>query len=226
MKVKDLHPWNPSPKEAVAIQRRLFPFLNLEKLHGPVRYIAGTDISFSRGSHIIWAGTVVFSYPDMKRIEEKWIKEKTEFPYIPGLLSFREVPGVIKALKRLDTEPDLILCDGQGIAHPRGLGLASHLGLVINKPTIGCAKSRLIGEFKEPGNRKGDHSDLIFRDRVIGAVLRTRTGVKPLFISQGNMITLQESLKIVIDCCLKYRIPEPVREAHLLVNRHRREEMP
>ncbi len=184
--------------------------------------MAGTDVSFSRNSDLVWAGVVVLSYPDLKEKEEKWVRERAGFPYIPGLLSFREIPPVIKAMERLETEPDLILCDGQGIAHPRRLGLASHLGLLLNKPTIGCAKSRLIGQFSAVGRNRGDYTGLWDKGLEIGAVLRTRTGVRPLFISPGNRITLEESLRIVLECCPLYRIPEPIRRAHTLVNKKRR----
>ena len=131
----------------------------------------------------VWAGVVVLEYPRLIKLEERWVHGRSRFPYIPGLLSFREIPHLLEALKRLETDPDLILCDGQGIAHPRGLGLASHLGLLLNKPTIGCAKSRLIGEHSEVGQEKGNYALLRHGKRVIGAVLRTREGVNPLFIS-------------------------------------------
>jgi deoxyribonuclease V len=224
MRFKKHHAWNVSAGEAVEIQKRLYPLLNLKEFSGPINYVAGTDISFSKDSDLLWAGVTVFSYPDLVKIEERCVRDVTRFPYIPGLLSFREVPGIIKVLKQLKTEPDLILCDGQGIAHPRGLGLASHLGLFIDKPTIGCAKSRLVGQFSEVGNIKGDYVSLLIKGEVKGAVLRTRTGTKPLFISPGNRITLDHSLKVVMACCDKYRIPKPIRETHLLVNRRRRED--
>ena len=224
MEIRQIHPWHVSPQKAVEIQKRLRSLLVLERLSGPIRSVAGTDVSCSRNSDLIWAGVVVFSYPDLYKIEERWIKDKTSFPYIPGLLSFREIPAIIKSIKKLKTVPDLILCDGQGIAHPRGLGLASHLGLLLDKPTVGCAKSRLVGEFSKVGENKGDHSRLLHKGRAIGSVLRTRTGVRPLFTSPGNRISQEESLKVVLDCCLKYRIPEPIRQAHLLVNGLRQNE--
>jgi deoxyribonuclease V len=196
--------------------------LDLTKLPGPIRCVAGGDVSFSRKSGRIWAGVVVLSFPDLTKIEEKWIQDKVEFPYIPGLLSFREVPILLEALRRLGSDPDLIICDGQGVAHPRGLGLASHLGLHVNRATIGCAKSRLVGEFSEVKKEKGSHTPLWYKEQMVGAVVRTRRGVKPLFISPGNRITLDESVKIVLECCGKYRMPEPTRQAHLLVSSLRR----
>ena len=224
MRIRHLHPWNVSTVEALEIQRRLGSLIDLKGLSRPIRYVAGTDVSCSRKSDLIWAGVVVFSFPELERVEERWVRDRESFPYVPGLLSFREIPAMIRAMERLEVDPDLVLCDGQGIAHPRGIGLASHLGLFLDKPTIGCAKSRLIGESSEVGIEKGDYSDLRHKGRVIGAVLRTRRGVKPLFISPGNLITLEESLKIVLECCSRYRIPEPIRQAHLLVNACRQRE--
>ena len=221
MQIRQLHAWEVSAQEAVAIQRKLEPILDLRPLPKKVKTVAGADVSTSKKSDRLWAGVTVFKYPQLIKMEEKWVHGRARFPYIPGLLSFREIPPLLEALKRLEIEPDLILCDGQGIAHPRRLGLASHLGLVLNKPTIGCAKSRLIGEFSAVGAEKGDYSRLLYKNRIIGAVLRTRKGVKPLFISPGNKITLEESLKVVLGCAVRYRMPEPTREAHLLVNRIR-----
>jgi deoxyribonuclease V len=224
MKIRKLHSWDLSTREALEIQKVLMSGPQLRKLPSPVRSVAGADISCSKKSDTIWAGVAVFTYPGLVMIEEKWVRDRTGFPYIPGLLSFREVPALLRVIEKLDNDPDLILCDGQGIAHPRRLGLASHLGLFLDRPTIGCAKSRLVGEFSEVGNRRGDYSPLQYRDQVVGGVLRTREGVKPLFISPGNGITLEESLSIVISCCPKYRIPEPIRQAHLLVNGCRKRE--
>ena len=225
MKIRHLHAWDVSSQEAIQIKKELRSRLALTELPGTIRHVAGADVSFSRKSGRIWAGVVVFSFPELSRIEEKWIQDKVSFPYIPGLLSFRELPVLLKALKRLKTDPELILCDGQGIAHPRGLGLASHLGLLVDRATIGCAKSRLVGAFSEVGQQKGSYAPLWYKEQMVGAVLRTRRGVKPLFISPGNRITLYESVKIVLECCRKYRMPEPTRQAHLLVSglRRRRE---
>jgi deoxyribonuclease V len=156
-------------------------------------------------------------------VEEAWTEGKSSFPYIPGILSFREIPVLLEALKQLKTWPDVILCDGQGTAHPRRMGLASHLGVLLGWPTIGCAKSRLVGKFSDMGQRKGSFSFLYHKDQVIGAAARTRAGVKPVFVSPGNRITLEKSLEIVFRCSPKYRIPEPIRRAHNLVTRLRTE---
>ena len=180
-------------------------------------------MSASRGSDRVWAGAVVCSYPDLVVMEEAWVEGKSTFPYIPGFLSFREIPVLLEALNRLKTRPDVILCDGQGTAHPRRMGLASHLGLLLDRSTIGCAKSRLVGEFSNLKPGKGSFSFLYHKGRVIGAAARTRAGVKPVFVSPGNRITLEESLEIVFYCSPKYRIPEPLRRAHNLVIRIRKE---
>ena len=222
MQIRHLHAWDVSPQEAIQLQKELRSRLDLKKLPGPIRCVAGGDVSFSRKSGRIWAGVVVLSFPDLIKIEEQWIEDKVEFPYIPGLLSFRELPVLLEALERLESDPDLIICDGQGVAHPRGLGLASHLGLHVNRATIGCAKSRLVGEFSEVKKEKGSYTPLWYKEQMVGAVVRTKRDVKPLFISPGNRITLDESVKIVLGCCGKYRMPEPTRQAHLLVSRLRR----
>jgi deoxyribonuclease V len=184
--------------------------------------VAGTDVSASKHSDSVWAGVVICSYPDLARVEEKWVSGRSTFPYIPGMLSFREIPVLLEVLKRVSVQPDVILCDGQGTAHPRRMGLASHLGILLDRPTIGCAKSRLVGEFSDPANEKGRFSLLRYKGLVLGAVARTRTGVKPVFVSPGNRVTLEESLEIIFRCCPKYRIPEPIRKAHLLVTELRK----
>jgi deoxyribonuclease V len=222
MRIRNLHPWDVPYQEAIRIQEGLRSKLEFKRLSAEIRYVAGTDVSFSKNTNTLWAGVVVLGYPELVRVEEKWVKDKSDFPYIPGLLSFREVPILLKALMRLETDPCLILCDGQGIAHPRGVGLASHLGILVDKPTIGCAKTRLVGDFSKVGQRKGHHTPLRHNGFVVGAVVRTRYGVRPLFISPGNKITLGESIEFVLKCCGRYRLPEPTRQAHLLVTGLRR----
>ena len=226
MEVRQLHRWDVSPQKATEIQKELRGFLRFGKLPGNVRYVAGTDVSCAKKSNTMWAGVIVFDYPQLAIKEEKWARGEASFPYIPGLLSFREIPILLEAIMKIETEPDLIICDGQGIAHPRRFGLASHLGLILGKATIGCAKSRLVGEFSEMGESTGDYAPLRHKGRIVGVVLRTKTGVKPLFVSPGNKITLKESMKIVLDWCVKYRIPEPIRQSHLLVSALRRKEEP
>ena len=218
MHIIDLHPWNVTFKEAVKIQKDLKTRVVLKKIDKRINYVAGLDVSYSRGSNIMWAGVVVFDFPSLNKAEERWSQKKVSFPYIPGLLSFSEIPALIDALRKMEIEPDLIFCDGQGIAHPRGLGLASHLGILLNKSTIGCAKSPLVGMYSQVGERKGSYTYLTYRKRVIGAVVRTRSKVKPIFVSPGYMVMLNDCIKFVLETCSKYRIPEPTRQAHLLVN--------
>jgi deoxyribonuclease V len=216
--IRELHPWNVSPKEAVEIQKRLQSKVTLKNRLKPIRYVAGADVSCSLVDDTCWAGLVLVDYPGLEPVEERWALDKVSFPYVPGLLGFREIPILISALVKLKTMPDLILCDGQGLAHPRGMGLATHLGLLVNCPTIGCAKSLLVGTYSGLGEDKGAAADLVHKGRVIGAAARTRKGVKPIFISVGNNISLKQSLKIVFQCCPRYRVPEPIRMAHNLVN--------
>ncbi|MBW1997011.1 MAG: deoxyribonuclease V [Deltaproteobacteria bacterium] len=219
-RIQNLHPWDVSPREAIEIQERLSGRVQILPLgRKRLRTVGGADVCLSKERGILWAGVVVLEYPGLQTVEEKSVRGEGIFPYVPGLLSFREIPVLIKAFELLDTLPDLILCDGQGIAHPRRLGLASHLGLLLDRPTIGCAKSRLVGEFKEVGTERGALSYLVHRGERVGAVLRTRRAVKPLFVSSGHKITLDQAIEIVLQCCGRYRLPEPVRQAHLLVNR-------
>ncbi len=218
MDISDLYPWNVTYEEAVKIQKSLRDKVILRELDNRIRYIAGLDVCYAKGSSTIWAGVIVLDFPSLVKIEEKWSQKKANFPYIPGLLSFREIPVLLDALREIELEPDLIFCDGQGVAHPRGLGLASHLGILLNKPTIGCAKSLLIGEFDPVGEDRGDYVYLRYQDRVIGAVVRTRSRVKPVFISPGYGVMLEDCIRFVLEACSHYRIPEPTRQAHLLVN--------
>jgi deoxyribonuclease V len=218
-----LHPWGVAYQEAVSIQNTLKRELILhdEIKIGPIDVIAGADISYSRGSDLFFAAVVLLSYPDMQPIEEAHAVERVSFPYIPGLLSFREGPVLLKAFENLLGAPDLVMFDGQGIAHPRGIGLAAHLGLFLDMPAIGCAKSRLCGEYRDPGPLSGDHADLLYQGRLIGSVLRTKAGVRPVFVSPGHLISLERSREMTLKCCRGYRLPEPIRQAHLAVNRLR-----
>jgi len=177
-------------------------------------HIAGVDAAFFDDKVI--AAACLFTYPELIFIEEAHAIVTASFPYIPGFLSFREGPALIKAIKRLKIEPDVIIFDGQGIAHPKGLGIASHIGVILDIPTIGCAKSRLIGEHREPGTKKGNWSPLLYEGNIIGAVLRTKDNVRPLFVSPGNRIDLKSSIEIVLACTRTYRIPEPLRRADIL----------
>jgi deoxyribonuclease V len=224
MRIRHLHPWDVTSQEAVQIQEALRGQLHHRGLGRPIRYVAGADVASAKKFRTVWAAVVVYSYPELHRIESVWAKDTTQFPYISGLLSFREIPPILRAFEFLEIEPDPILCDGQGIAHPRGFGLASHLGVLTGKATVGCAKTRLVGAFSEVGKNRGDFTGLLFQNRQMGAVVRTRTGVKPLFVSPGYGITVEEAIEVVLRCATSYRIPEPIRQADILVRGLRRDE--
>jgi deoxyribonuclease V len=221
MHVIKLHPWRLSYEEAVRVQEQLRHKISLEPLTKPIQLVAGADVSCERNNRFFYSSVVVFTFPDLELIEEANASLEIDFPYIPGLLSFREAPVLIKAFQKLRNTPDVILFDGQGIAHPRGVGLASHMGLILGLPTIGCAKTRLTGKHGTVPEEKGGYSLLKSQGQTIGAVLRTRERVKPMFISPGHEITLKESIRIVLETCRGYRLPEPTRQAHLAVNRFR-----
>jgi len=189
-----------------------------------VRIIAGADVSYDRARERLYAAICVFSYPELELLEVAQATGPATFPYIPGLLSFREGPIVLAAAESLHLAPQVLLCDGQGIAHPRRLGLASHLGVILDLPTIGCAKSVLIGEWEEPGLEKGSLRPLIYRGEIVGSVLRTRAAVKPMFISPGHRVSIRFSQQLVLSCCRRYRLPEPTRCAHHRVTKMRWED--
>ena len=214
MKISHIHDWNLDYSQARQLQLDFAGRIQLTSIKKMPKTIAGLDCAFSKDMKRICAAILVFTYPDLELIEMQNAVEKVTFPYIPGLLSFREAPVCIKAAEKLKNTPDLFLIDGQGIAHPRKMGLAAHLGLFFDKPTIGCAKSRLIGKYKEPGKEKGNYCPLTHNDETIGAVLRTRTNVKPLFISPGHKCSLDDAIEFTLACAIKYRLPEPTRQAH------------
>ena len=219
MKTKKLHNWNLSYSKAIDLQKKLREKVQATKLKSKPKNIAGIDCAFSKDKKQIIACVVVINLKDFKLIETAAASQRVTFPYIPGLLSFREAPVCLAAVEKLKKSPDVFLIDGQGIAHPRRLGLAAHLGLFLNKPTIGCAKSRLIGSFKEPPMRKGYYSPLKDKEEIIGAVVRTRDKVKPVFVSVGNLCSLEDAIEITLESVSKYRLPEPARLAHQLVSK-------
>ena len=208
------HPWNVTPEEAKRIQEKLRGQVCQEPRLGPVHTVAGVDVGF-RGDTAI-AAVAVLSYPELELVDHALAKLPVTFPYIPGLLAFREGPVVLEALARLRVEPDLLIFDGQGLAHPRRMGIASHIGVLMDKPSIGCAKSRLCGTHTEPGPERGDWVPLYDDWEVIGAVLRTRPGVNPLYISIGHRVDLETAIHYVLACCTRYRLPETTRAAHRL----------
>lgn len=219
MRLQAPHRWDVDAAEAIAIQKQLRPQLRQSPLAGDVGLVAGVDAGFEDGGETARAVVCLFRYPELEPVEEHLAREPVRFPYVPGLLSFRELPVVLKALGQLRQDPDLILCDGQGIAHPRRLGIAAHLGLIVELPTIGVGKSRLVGSYEEPGPRKGERSELRHRGELIGTVLRSRDRVRPLFVSPGHLITHEEAVDWVLRCTPRYRLPEPIRAADRLASR-------
>lgn len=215
MQIVNRHSWNVTPARAIEIQKELSGKISRTGNITTPRLIAGVDISVNKWTKTGTGAVVVLSYPSLEIVEMKIITDRINFPYIPGLLSFREMPFLLKAFEKVEHVPDLVLVDGQGLAHPRRLGLASHLGLWLNIPTIGCAKSRLCGEHEIPPLEAGGCAELLDSGEVIGAVLRTKADVKPLYISIGHMIDLPSAVKWVLVCCRGYRLPEPTRLAHL-----------
>ncbi len=208
-----LHPWVVSPAKAREIQEHLRHRVINEDRLGEVNTVAGVDVGFEDQGSITRAAVVVLSYPELQLLDRVIACTPTRFPYLPGLLSFREIPAVLKAFENLETVPDLVLCDGQGIAHPRRFGIACHIGLLTNLPTIGVAKSRLVGTHAEPPQERGSHVPLLDKDEQIGVVLRTRKGVRPLFISVGHRISLATAIQYVMGCTPRYRLPETTRRA-------------
>jgi deoxyribonuclease V len=215
MQIANRHSWNVTPARAIEIQKELAGEVSRAGNITNPRLIAGVDISVNRLTKTGTGAVVVLSYPTLEIAEIKVVTDRINFPYVPGLLSFREMPFLLKAFEEVERVPDLVLVDGQGLAHPRRVGLASHLGLWLGLPTIGCAKSRLCGEHKIPPLEAGSSVELVDNGEVIGAVLRTRTGVNPLYISIGHMIDLPSAVNWVTACCRGYRLPEPTRLAHL-----------
>jgi deoxyribonuclease V len=223
MKAKNLHDWNVTVKKAIELQKSLAGQVQVRPFDKKLKSIGGLDCSFTDDKKNIIACVVVLSTKSFEIIETSYTVQAVNFPYIPGLLSFREAPACLAAIEKLTVIPDCFIVDGQGIAHPRRLGIASHLGLFLDIPTIGCAKSRLIGDFKQPLSKKGSTSPLMDKGEIIGSVVRTRSNVKPVFVSVGNKCRLSDAIRIVLNCCTKYRLPEPSRLAHQIVTRLKKE---
>jgi deoxyribonuclease V len=222
MEIPTLHRWDLEPGEAVALQKKLAGKVDTTTTVGACDLIAGADVSYNRFSPIFYAVVVVLRTRDWTVIEEQSAVGESPFPYIPGLLSFREAPILLQAFAKVQQRPDVVMIDGQGIAHPRRLGIGSHLGLWLQVPSIGCGKTRLCGKFDEPGPNAGDASPLLDHGEVIGSVLRTKLRTNPMFISPGHRINLASSVRLVLEACRGYRLPEPTRQAHLHVNEVRR----
>ena len=212
-----------SPGEAIAIQESLSGQVSLAPTERRVQWIGGGDVAYAKGGDCLFGAMVVVSLPDLVRVDEAWAVGRIRFPYVPGLLSFRECPILLEVAGKIRHRPDVWIFDGQGIAHPRGFGLASHMGLVLGCPSIGCAKKRLVGAHGAVGPRRGDGARLTWDGRVVGAAVRTRPGTKPVYVSPGFRIDLEGAVRMVLETSRPYRIPEPLRQAHLLSNRIRRE---
>lgn len=212
------HRWDLSVDEARALQPRLAEKVLDQTTFDPaaVETVAGVDVAFRKG--VAHAAVVVLSYPDLRPVDKAVGQATVTFPYVPGLLTFREGPSVLQALERLTTWPDLLIFDGQGVAHPRRIGLAAHIGVILDHPSIGCAKSRLIGTYDEPGGAVGDWTPLTDKGETIGAVVRTRAKVKPLFVSTGHRVDLATAVAVVLGCTRGYRLPETTRLAHKLAS--------
>lgn len=221
---KQLHEWRLTPREAVELQKELRESVRVAPLTRRIETVAGADVSFNKFDPTMYTGIVVLRLPSLEVVEEVGVVSETKFPYLPGLLSFRETPSVLEAWARLQTEPDAVMFDGQGIAHPRRVGIASHVGLLINRPTFGCAKSVLVGKHEELGAARGAWSPLVDKGETIGAALRTKTRTQPIYVSPGHLIDLAGAIDLALKCDGGYRQPEPTRRAHLLVNALRRGE--
>jgi deoxyribonuclease V len=218
VQIVTLHSWDLDTTEARALQESLALRVDVSTALGPWHTIAAADVSYNKQSDKLYAAVVVVRAETFELVERVGVVGKATFPYVPGLFSFREAPVVLEAFGRLAARPDVVLCDGQGIAHPRRIGLASHLGLWLDLPTIGCAKSRLCGTYDEPGPDRGDRSPLMDDESVIGAVVRTRSRVKPLYVSPGHRCNLEGAVAVTLATTVKYRLPVPAQMAHFYVN--------
>jgi deoxyribonuclease V len=216
MIMKDLHSWEVNVEEAIQIQEALRDRLILKNTFTEVRTIGGGDVAYSEDRNFLFAAIVALSFPKMEPLDSTTARGEISFPYIPGLLSFREGPILINTFQKLKIKPDVMIYDGQGIAHPRGIGLASHMGLWFDLPSIGCTKTPLLNDFVCPGPSKGSFELIRREGKEVGAVLRTKEKVKPLFVSPGHRINLRTSIQIVLTTCPRFRIPEPLRRAHEL----------
>jgi len=214
----DAHRWDLSPAEARALQQELAGEVVVADDFGDVTTVAGVDAGFEQGGRVTRAAVVVMSWPGLRPLDRAIARLSTAFPYVPGLLSFRELPAVLAAFGQLGRQPDLVLCDGQGIAHPRRFGIACHLGVLLDLPTIGVGKSRLTGDYAMPGPERGDRSALCDGGTRIGTVLRTRARVRPLFVSPGHRVGLDSAAVWVLRCVTRYRLPEPIRAADRLAS--------
>ena len=221
LELRHSHPWDLTPAEAVSLQRRLAGLVEKGDALPPrkaLTRVAGVDVGFEDQGRITRAAVVLLTFPDLVLVESAVARVPTTFPYVPGLLSFREIPAVLAALEGLQCVPDVLLCDGQGYAHPRRFGIACHLGVLTGLPSVGVAKTRLLGRHGEVPAGRGEWCPLSDHDEIIGAVLRSRPGVKPLYVSLGHRVSLATAVELVMACCTRYRLPETTRHAHRLAS--------
>lgn len=216
-----IHRWNLTPRAAIALQERLAPTVRIRPLEGAPRLICGADLAFTSEGLRCLAGLVVYDLVAHQPVEQVLAWRTVRFPYVPGLLTFREAPAVLAAARKLKTRPDLFMFDGHGLAHPRRFGLATHLGMLLGLPSIGCAKTRLCGEEGVPAARAGATAPLTHRGETVGLMLRTQARCRPVYVSVGNDVTLDDAVAVVMQCITRYRLPEPTRLAHNLVTRER-----
>jgi len=214
--------WNLTPREAIRLQESLRERVELQDRFGEIRFVAGADMAFDPETEVAFAGVIIYRFPGLEEVERRMARRRLRFPYVPGLLSFRESPVLLAAFARLRTEPDLILIDGHGLAHPRRFGIACHIGILFDKPTIGCAKSRLVGEHQEPGKKAGSTTPLMLEGERMGVVLRTRDDVRPIYVTTGHRVSLDSAVGLVKQCVDGFRIPKPTREADHYVRDLRR----
>jgi deoxyribonuclease V len=222
MKTKLPTRWDVTPREAVRLQQTWRERVETQDRFGPLQYVAGADLAFDLETNWAFAGVIVYRLPELEEVERRMARRKLRFPYVPGLLSFRESPVLLAAFARLRVEPDVILVDGHGMAHPRRFGIACHLGLLLDRPTIGCAKSILVGEAVEPGVQAGSTSPLVDKGEKVGITLRTRDQVRPIYVTIGHRVSLASAVRIVVQCVDGFRIPKPTREADHWVRDQRR----
>jgi deoxyribonuclease V len=213
------HPWNLNEAEALRLQEELASKVSREDRLTEVRLVAGVDVAYHPVGDKLAASVVVLDAVTLEPVETSVAEDRATFPYMPGLFSFRELPPIVKALRKLHTRPDLIVCDGQGLAHPRRFGLACHLGVLFDVPAIGCGKTRLIGEAEEPGPKRGERSPLIDRGEIVGSVLRTQDGIKPVYVSIGHRVSLETACKWILRLAPRYRLPETTRLSDQLVRK-------
>lgn len=213
-----MHNWDLTPQQAIALQQELRLRVVTQDKYGPIRTIAGVDVGFEEQGSITRAAVAVLAFPSLEVVASAIARQPTRLPYIPGLLSFREVPAVLEALQGLEQQPDMLFCDGQGYAHPRRFGIACHLGLLADIPSIGIGKRRLVGTHQEVGTERGDQQYLYHQHEIIGVVLRNRTGVKPIYVSSGHRVCLDSAVQWVEAATTRYRLPEPIRQAHRLAS--------